>query len=124
MFKIFDTTGMNIHLCVLVSRVLCLLFGCASAFDRLCLLLIPLLACGSASMQSRCLFNAKGDSLDQMWPSGPHLTFGLLALLALIGIFVGKRRSSFSKFDAPLLNPLIVCSSDCLEFLAGHCERY
>ncbi len=44
------------------------------------------------------LFNAKGDSLDLMWPSGPHLSFGLLALLGLIGMVEGQKRceSSFS----------------------------
>jgi hypothetical protein len=37
------------------------------------------------------LLNAKGDSLDQMWPSGSHLTFGLLALLAVIEFLKADR---------------------------------
>ncbi len=57
-----------------VFRILCLLLVAEVllvALAYVSLLLIPLLPCGAA-MQLRCLFNAKGDSLDQMWPSGPH----------------------------------------------------
>jgi hypothetical protein len=79
-----------------VSRVLCLLLVAQVllvALAYVSLLLIPLLSCGPTSMQSRCLFSAKGDSLDVMWPSGPHLTFGLLWLLALIGLFNAKKKN-------------------------------
>jgi hypothetical protein len=66
-----------------VCRVLCIAFGSTSVVRLF------------HAALDRCswghLLNAKGDSLDLMWPSGPHLTFGLLALLALIDIFNARR---------------------------------
>ena len=49
-----------------------------------------------------------------MWPSGPHLTFGLLALLGVIE-FLKAERDEYGQLNLiRLLNPFF-CSSDCFD---------
>ncbi len=91
----------------------CLLHECLEngAFSGLVLLLRLFLAVLHRCSWGR-LFNAKGDPLDWMWPSGPHLAFGLLVLLALIRV-VKRRMRRLHKFGQlnliRLLNPFFRC---------------